>query len=125
MKTTTQVPYVGNVRLIKNTIMASNADFVQYIADQCSDAGEIMTKEMFGDYGIYCNGKIFGLICDDHFYLKPTKAAHALLREEELRRPYEGAKEYFYIADVDDRDYLSMLVRETCKALPESKKRKK
>ena len=105
--------------------MASNTDFVQFIADQCGGAGEIVTKKMFGDYGIYCNVKIFGLICDDRFYLKPTKAAHALLREEELRRPYEGAKEYFYIADVDDRDYLSMLVRETCKALPESKKRKK
>ena len=41
--------------------MASNADFVQYIADQCSGAGEIVAKKMFGDYGIYCDGKIFGL----------------------------------------------------------------
>lgn len=105
--------------------MASNADFVQYIADQCGGAGEIVVKKMFGDYGIYCNGKIFGLICDDRFYLKPTEAARSMLREEELRPPYEGAKNYFYIADVDDRDYLSALVRETCKALPEPKKRKK
>ena len=105
--------------------MASNADFVQYIVDQCSGAGEIVAKKMFGDYGIYCNGKIFGLICDNHFYLKPTEAGHALLRKEELRPPYDGAKDYFYIADVDDRDYLSSLVRETYKALPEPKKRKK
>ncbi len=105
--------------------MASNADFVQYIADQCSGAGEIVAKKMFGDYGIYCNGKIFGLICDDHFYLKPTEAGRTLLRKEELRPPYDGAKDYFYIADVDDRDYLSSLVRETYKALPEPKKRKK
>ncbi len=105
--------------------MASNADFVEYIADQCSGAGEIVTKKMFGDYAIYCNGKIFGLICDDCLYLKPTKAARVLLREEVLRPPYEGAKDYFYIADVDDRDYLSMLVSETCKELPEAKKRKR
>ncbi len=105
--------------------MASNADFVQYVADQCSGAGEIVAKKMFGDYGIYCNGKIFGLICDDRFYLKPTEAVRALLIKEEMRAPYEGAKDYFYIADVDDRDYLSMLVRETCKCLPEPKKRKK
>ena len=105
--------------------MASNADFVQYIADQCSGAGEIITKKMFGDYGIYCNGIIFGLICDDRFYLKPTEAGRTLLRKEELRPPYNGAKDYFYIADVDDRNYLSSLVRETCKALPEPKKRKK
>ena len=76
--------------------MACNADFVQYIADQCSGAGEITVKKMFGDYGIYCDGKIFGLICDDCFYLNPTEAARALLRIEELRPPYEGAKDYFY-----------------------------
>jgi TfoX/Sxy family transcriptional regulator of competence genes len=105
--------------------MASNSDFVQYIAEQCSGSGEIVTKKMFGDYGIYCDGKIFGLICDNCFYLKPTENARALLREVELRPPYEGAKDYFYIADVDDRDYLSALVSETCKALPEPKKRKK
>jgi len=104
--------------------MASNADFVQFIADQCSGAGEIVTKKMFGGYGIYCNGKIFGLICDDRFYLKPTETASTLLKKKELLPPYEGAKDYFYIADVDDRDYLSMLVRETCKALPEPKKKK-
>ena len=91
--------------------MASNADFVQYVADQCSGAGEITTKKMFGEYGIYCDGKIFGLICDDCFYL------HEL--------PYEGAKEYFYIADVDDHDYLSQLVSETCKTLPNPKPKKK
>ena len=104
--------------------MASNSDFVQYIAVQCAGAGEIVTKKMFGDYGIYCNGKIFGLICDDRFYLKPTEAVRPLLRTLELRPPYEGAKDYFYIADVDDHDYLSQLVSEMCKALPEPKPKK-
>ena len=104
--------------------MASNTDFVQYIADQCSGAGEIMVKKMFGDYGIYCDGKIFGLICDDCFYLKPTDAVRPLLRVVDMRPPYDGAKDYFYIADVDDRDYVSQLVRETCKALPEPKPKK-
>mgnify|MGYP002626133533 FL=1 len=105
--------------------MASNTDFVQYIADQCSGAGEIVTKKMFGDYGIYCDGKIFGLICDDRFYMKPTEAGRDMLRNEELRPPYDGAKDYFYIADVDDHEYLVSLVRETCNALPEPKKRKR
>ena len=31
--------------------MACNTDFVQHIADQCTDAGEITVKKMFGDYG--------------------------------------------------------------------------
>ena len=98
--------------------MASNADFVQYIADQCAGAGKITVRKMFGDYGIYCDGKIFGLICDDRFYVKPTKAGLAVLQKVSLCPPYEGAKEYFYIEDVDDHEYLSSLVRETCKDLP-------
>ena len=105
--------------------MASNVDFVQYIADQCSEAGEIVTKKMFGDYGIYCEGKIFGLICDDRLYIKPTEAGLKLLRTIDLRPPYEGAKDYFYIADVDDHEYLSSLVRKTCQELPEPKPKKK
>ena len=105
--------------------MASNADFVQYIADQCAEAGEITTRKMFGDYGIYCNGKIFGLICDNRFYLKPTEAGKALLTKLELRPPYEDAKDYFYIEEVDDHEYLSNLVRATYKALPEPKPKKK
>ena len=104
--------------------MASNPDFVQYISDQCSGAGEIEAKKMFGDYGIYCNGTILGLICDTGFYLKPTEAGHKLLRGEDMRPPYDGAKPYFYIEDVDDRDYLSALVKATCAELPEPKPKK-
>lgn len=102
--------------------MASNPDFVQYIADQCSGAGKIEAKKMFGDFGIYCNGKIFGLICDNGFYLKPTEAGRQMLRLEDMRPPYDGAKPYFYIEDVDDRDYLSALVRATCAELPEPRR---
>lgn len=105
--------------------MASNKDFVQYIADQCAGAGDIITKKMFGDYAIYCDGKIFGLICDDCFYLKPTETVKPLLREVDMCPPYEGAKVYYRITDVDDHDYLTLLVRETCKALPEPMLKKK
>lgn len=101
--------------------MASNPDFVQYIVDQCGSAGNIEARKMFGDYGVYCDGKIFGLICDNGFYLKPTEAGRRLLRSEELRPPYEGAKPYFYIDDVDDCDYLSSLVKATCAELPAPK----
>ena len=105
--------------------MASHLDLVNYIVDQCSGAGEIVARKMFGDYGIYCDGKIFGLICDDCFYIKPTEAGKALLREVDMRPPYQGAKDHFFIADVDDRDYLAALVSATCKSLPEPKKRKR
>ena len=105
--------------------MASNPDFVQYITDQCEGAGEIVVKKMFGDYGIYCDSTIFGLICDNCFYLKPTEAGRAKLRNVDMRPPYDGAKDYFFIEDVDDRDYMSELVKTTCKELSIQKPKRK
>lgn len=105
--------------------MASNPDFVQYIVDQCSGAGEITARKMFGDYGLYCNGKIFALICDNGFYVKPTDGGCKLLRAEDMRPPYDGAKPCFYIDDVDDHDYLAALVKATCAELPDPKPKNK
>ena len=103
--------------------MACSSDFVQYIADQCSGAGEIAVKKMMGDYSIYCDGILFGLICDNNFYLKVTEPGKVLLKEVILHPPYDGAKDYFYITEVDDRDYLVGLIKATLPALPKSKAR--
>lgn len=101
--------------------MASNADFVQYIVDQCSGAGEIAVKKMMGDYCIYCNGVLFGLICDNNLFIKQTDAGEAVLNEVVLRPPYPSARDHFYIADVDDRDYLADIIRATLPELSSSK----
>ena len=104
--------------------MASNAEFVQYIIDQCSGAGEIAVKKMMGDYCAYCDGILCGLICDNNFFVKVTEPGKALLKEVVLRPPYDGAKDYFYISDVDDRDYLTELIKASIPALPRPKAKK-
>ncbi len=104
--------------------MASRPEFVQYVADQLSDAGIITYKKMFGEYGMYCDGKIFALICEDQFFVKVTEAGKRLAPDLEMAAPYEGAKTYFLIEDIDDRKFLTELVRETYKELPVPKKKK-
>lgn len=98
--------------------MACNSDLVQYIADQCAGAGEITVRKMMGEYCIYCDGTVFGLICDNNLYIKYTEAGKGLVKELVLRPPYNGAKDYFYIGDIDDRDYLITLIKATIPALP-------
>lgn len=102
----------------------SNADLVQYIIEQASQAGEVRARKMFGDYCLYCDGKPVGLICDDYLYLKPLKELESVLREDDrqMRPPYDGAKPYYVITDVDDADYVSLLVKTVVEKLP-SKKR--
>ena len=67
--------------------MACNPDFVQFIIDQCSGAGEIAVKKMMGDYCAYCDGILFGLICDNNFYVKVTEPGRAVLKEVISRPP--------------------------------------
>ena len=105
--------------------MACNADFVQFIVDQCSGAGEIAVKKMMGDYCIYCDGVLFGLICDNNLYIKMTDAGEAVLDEIVLRPPYPSARDHFYISNVDDRDYLEDIIRATLPELLSSKSRTK
>lgn len=104
--------------------MASSLSFVQYIVDQCGEAGDITARKMFGDYGIYCYGKIFGLICDNRLFIKPTDEGRKMLRSEIQMPPYDGAKPYFLIEEVDDREYLVQLVKATVAALPDPKPKK-
>ena len=104
--------------------MACNDDFVQYVIDQCSGAGEISVKKMMGDYCIYCDGILFGTVCDNNLYVKVTEAGKAILDNPVLRPPYEGAKDYLYIYDVDDSDTLTSLIKTTLTALPKPKAKK-
>ena len=52
--------------------MASHKAFVDYITEQLGGAGEIRAKTMFGEYGLYCDGQFFAVICEDQLFLKCT-----------------------------------------------------
>ncbi|MDD6396585.1 MAG: TfoX/Sxy family protein [Firmicutes bacterium] len=105
--------------------MASKEEFVQYLADQMSGAGEITCRKMFGDYGVYCDGKIFALICDNQLFVKITEAGGRIMPDLEKVPPYEGAKPYYLVDDVDNRELLTEFVAATCAELPMPKPEKK
>ena len=105
--------------------MPSQLEFVQFAAEQLQDAGHITYRKMFGDYGIYCDGKIFGLICDNQLFVKITDPGRQFAPDLETAPPYGGAKPHFLIADVDNKAFLTEFVRITCAALPAPKPKKK
>ena len=97
--------------------MASRLEYVRYVAEQLSGAGEITYKKMFGEYGLYCDGKIFANVSDDQLFVKITPAGEAAFPNLRKAPPYEGAKDYIWVEDVDDRDTMTALTRITCLAL--------
>lgn len=100
--------------------MASGQSTVDFILEQIADAGEVSARKMFGEYGLYCDGRVVGLICDDTLFVKPTVAGDAFAPGVERAPPYPGAKPYLMIdADrLEDADWLADLVRRTTAELP-------
>ena len=106
--------------------MASDQTFVDFIVDQIENAGEISAKKMFGEYGLYSGEKLFGLICDNKLFIKPTQAGRAFIGDVVEAPPYPGAKPSFLIEEkVEDRTWLSELVRISVAELPVPKPKKK
>lgn len=105
--------------------MASKIEFVEYVCEQLSGGGEITYKKMFGEYGLYCDDKPIGVVCDDQFFLKKTKAGAAILPDCPEAPPYAGAKPSFLIEDLDDRELMARLIRATYEELPAPKPKKK
>ncbi len=104
--------------------IASDLEFVKYVCEQIGSAGDITYIKMFGEYGIYCDAKIIGLVCDNQFFLKITERGGALLPGIEQAPAYPGSKPYFVIDDLEDKEGLSAAVRATYDELPMPKPKK-
>lgn len=102
--------------------MASKQSTVDFLVEQVSQAGIIRARKMFGEYGLYCDEKLVGLVCDDQLFLKPTEAGRAYSGDFVFveKPPYPGAKPYLLVApDLwDEREWLAGLVRATATELP-------
>ena len=106
--------------------MASDLDFVKFIVGQINDAGNITYRMMFGEYAVFCDGKVVALLCDNRLLVKPTQAGQAFIGDVVMAPPYPGAKPCFLIEEqVENSEWLSHLIRVTEKELPAPKPRKK
>ena len=97
--------------------MASHADFVEYVSEQLREAGAIRSRKMFGEYGLYCDGVFFAVICDDQLFVKITPQGETAFPGLPKAPPYQGARDFFLVEDVEDRENMTELVRITCEAL--------
>jgi TfoX/Sxy family transcriptional regulator of competence genes len=105
--------------------MASDLDFIEYACDQLGGAGHITFRKMFGEAAVYCEGKVVALICDNQLFVKPTIAGRALIGMPVEAPPYPGARLHFLIDDrLDDREWLTALIRATHAELAEPKLKK-
>jgi TfoX/Sxy family transcriptional regulator of competence genes len=88
--------------------MATQQRTIDYLIEQTTSAGTVSAKPMFGEYGVYVDGKMIGSVCDDQLFVKP-KALGRVHAESASDAPlYPGAKPHLLIeADRwDDAEWL-------------------
>lgn len=104
--------------------MASTIEYTEFIVSQLQGAGMITYKKLFGEYGLWRQGKFFGTVEDNQFYVKITRAGQTLLPDAEPVAPHGGEPGMYRVEELEDRDFLAKLVVETCAELPEPRPRK-
>ena len=99
--------------------MATDKTFIETVLDKLQPL-EITAKPMFGEYGLYYQGKNFALVGDNTLFVKITDAGAAIAGRVGHGSPYDGAKPAYRISStkLKDRDWIISLVKATSDALP-------
>ena len=104
--------------------MATQKSTIGFILDQI--AAPVEAKRMFGEYGLFCNGKMVAVVCDDQLFVKPTSAGRTFADDLAEASPFPGAKAYLKVNGDkwDECEWLTELIRRTEADLPAPKARK-
>jgi TfoX/Sxy family transcriptional regulator of competence genes len=80
--------------------MSTSPSTIEHILSRVGDSLEVSARKMFGEYGLYLDGRMVAMVCDDTLFVKALPETIACLGDHEVRSPYPGAKPH---AVVDER----------------------
>jgi len=78
------------------SIAEHEKEFVRYVVELMQIIGPVKAKAMFGGYGIYLEGLMFGLVAGGVLYLKTDNATESEFQDRGLEafKYYKKGKEY-------------------------------
>ena len=100
--------------------MATTKEYRDYILEQLSEVPDVSCRPMMGEYLLYSNGILFGGIYDDRFLVKIVPEYEKYKMNEEI--PYDGAKPMYFVEDIDNKEELVKIVKNTIEGLLKKKK---
>jgi TfoX/Sxy family transcriptional regulator of competence genes len=106
--------------------MSTDKATVEFVLEHLGNPRKFSARAMFGEYALYADEKVVGLICDDQLYVKILPASQLLETICEKDAPYPGAKPHYLI----DESQLSLenlpdILLAVAKTIPVKKKKKK
>lgn len=102
--------------------MATSKETVAFLLEQLAPL-DVRARAMFGEYGLYCDEKVVGFICDELLFVKPSKGDADFGPQTVTAPPYPGAKDYWLVSgdQVGNVEWLQAFVQATADALPAPK----
>lgn len=109
------------------------SEFVEYLHEVFDLFGSITARKMFGGYGIYHNGLMFGLVSDETLYLKADAEnsnhfEQAGLGKFEYRKNDKIMKMSYYLAPaeiMEDQEQAAIWARRSYEAALRNQSAKK
>jgi TfoX/Sxy family transcriptional regulator of competence genes len=103
--------------------MSTQQDTIAFILEKLGEG--FTARAMFGEYALYADGKVVGLVCDDQLYVKIVPASSALADVCEQAPPYSGAKPHYLVEEhlLTQMLELPQILRAVAASLPKPKKR--
>jgi DNA transformation protein and related proteins len=108
--------------------MSTQESTIEFILDQLRGVGEVRARKMFGEYALYCEDKVVGLVCNDQLFLKITETGRKFVGNNYKEGiAYNGAKPSMLIDGdlIEDHEWIKELVHLTADSLPVPKVKKK
>lgn len=108
--------------------MATSESTIEFITDQLEGVPNVRTRKMFGEYALYVGEKVVALVCNDELFVKITEEGKRFVGDryrEGFAYPGARASMRFDLDDIEDRQWLSELIRITEVSLPTPKPKKK
>ncbi len=108
--------------------VATEQSTANFIVDQLASLDGVSARKMFGEYALYFDGKVVGLICDNTLFIKITDTGKSFIGKYYKEGfAYPKAKPSMVIDEerIEDRQWLCDLIELTSANLPTPKPKKR
>ena len=79
--------------------MSTSKETIDYLIEMLGDDKRFSTRAMFGEYALYVDQKVVGLVCNDQLYIKILPSSDKLKDVCEQDSPYPGAKKHYLVEE--------------------------
>jgi TfoX/Sxy family transcriptional regulator of competence genes len=107
--------------------MATQTETIEFILEKLRGRARFTARAMFGEYALYADGKVVGLVCDDLLYVKIVPASEALETLCEKDTPYPGARPHYVVEEsqISTIHDLAQILSDIANSIPAKKKKAK